>query len=284
MDEQNNLTEQSNLPEQDTLAGQNNIPEQDGLTVPESTNSESDSIVGSEDPIVIPALPEPPKKSAETKGSKFASFLGILILVLGVGALGFFGIRTLLRKNNTIKQAADQKVELEKGQWMEIPVCYAKYFGEIKHSVNFIPTAYEYYYIAVTMDESGYVLFRADKDWLDGRFDADGYALDENGVLVTGYVRKADYKVTNEAKDVVGLTFSGNPELFVDVLATRISVYEIILFALPILALIIFYLISKDVWDLKLDSGIGKAVVAVFTVGGIAYGCFLIHVLALVLL
>ena len=91
MDEQNNLTEQSNL------------PEQDGLTVPESTNSESDSIVGSEDPIVIPALPEPPKKSAETKGSKFASFLGILILVLGVGALGFFGIRTLLRKNNTIK-------------------------------------------------------------------------------------------------------------------------------------------------------------------------------------
>ena len=269
MDEQNNLTEQSNLPEQDTLTGQNNIPEQDGLTVPESTNSESDSIVGSEDPIVIPALPEPPKKSAETKGSKFASF---------------FGIRTLLRKNNTIKQAADQKVELEKGQWMEIPVCYAKYFGEIKHSVNFIPTAYEYYYIAVTMDESGYVLFRADKDWLDGRFDADGYALDENGVLVTGYVRKADYKVTNEAKDVVGLTFSGNPELFVDVLATRISVYEIILFALPILALIIFYLISKDVWDLKLDSGIGKAVVAVFTVGGIAYGCFLIHVLALVLL
>lgn len=292
MDELNNLTGQNN-PEEQKNTVETEISEElnslTGLENPEGTNSPdgSEEVINPDEPIVIPALPEPPKK---TKSSTAGAIAGLLVMAIALAAFGFFGIRTLVRKSGMTTQDAERGFTLEAGKWTQFQAFYATDGAVYKHSVNFIPTAYEYYFYVFSKDGSSYAVVRADKKWCEKNFDENGVAIDKNGVTVTGYVRSADYKVKEEvsrqfeeAKGIVGRSFRGSPSLFVDTIATRLSIYEVVICFLPVVVFLILFLFCRKLLTQKIDSTAGKIILGGLLIGCIVYAGFVIHVLAIAL-
>lgn len=82
-------------------------------------------------------------------------------------------------------------------------IVWAEKLTDFEHSIGgLIPIGKEYYYIVCTKD--GYMfLLREDKDWLKGKFDSDGIAVSETGVLIKGKNKNTDTDVSYFAGQVI---------------------------------------------------------------------------------
>lgn len=243
-----------------------------------------------EEPIVIT---ETPVKQEEPKEKKRSSSVGVVIAaIFFIAALGFsgvMGIRTLWLRRSMKTQKIEREIVLEKGTWTKFQAYYAtEEVMTYEHSVNFIPTGKEHYFAVWSKDGAQLALLRADKSWYADNFE-DGVAKNDDGVTVEGFVRKADYKVSDTLrKDVaelqmsVGRSYRVNYDLYIDAIAVRLSIYEIILMAVPLLVTILVLVFGRGLLKQRLDSTLGKRILIVFVIGMFVYGGFAIHVLSLV--
>ena len=259
---------------------------------PADQQSEYDFLMD-EEPIVITdtEVPKPEEAKRETKKSaKIGTIIGVLFIVAALCIAGVIGIITLSRKGSMKEQEAGRAFALEQGTWTKFQVyCAMPYYLTMTHSVNFIPTAKEYYYLVFSEDFSSMALLRANKSWYDDNF-TDWYSNDESGVTVEGYVRKTDHEVMREMNTQIskfqydyGKSFHVNSELYVDVIAVRISIYEIIIMAIPLVCVILFFTVGRRFWNMRLDSKPAKYFLTGLLIGGLVYGGFVIHVLEFVL-
>ena len=245
-----------------------------------------------EEPIVIrdASLPAPEQEKKETKKSaKIGTIFCVAFIVLALSVAGVLGIITLSRKGD-MKTLDGDKYTYESGTWTKFQVYYAMPGNlTMTHRVNYIPTAKEYYYLVLSADLSSIAVIRADKSWYDDNF-TDWYANDENGVTVEGYVRKTDNEVVREMETEIssfqieyGKSFRADTSLYVDTIATRISIYEIIIMAVPLICVILFFTVGRKYWNYCLYTKEAKYFLAVLLVGGLVYGGFVIHVLEFVM-
>lgn len=67
-----------------------------------------------------------------------------------------------------------------------------------------IPLGTTYYYVGITEDTMQAYIFTEKKNYLDGKFDADGYAISNTGVTVKGLVKKeSEYEVEVELANYI---------------------------------------------------------------------------------
>ncbi|MBP5354311.1 MAG: hypothetical protein J6Y67_04130 [Lachnospiraceae bacterium] len=222
------------------------------------------------------------------KSSIVGTILGILLLGGALIAVGVIGIHTLMLRKDMKTQDAEREIVLEKGTWTKFQAYYATPEAvEYKHSVNFIPTAKEHFFLVFSKDLSEMALVRADKDWFDDNFTEDYWeAKDPGGVTVEGYVRSTDYDVKTEANKAVksivsnvGKSFKIDYELFIDLIARKLSIYQILLMMIPIVAGGIIFVVRRVLSESRLDSSTGKVLLGVMIAGFFAYGIFAIHVI-----
>ena len=246
-----------------------------------------------EEPIVIrdASLPAPEQEKKETKKSAtIGTFIGVAFIVIALSVVGVLGIITLSRKGDMKEQDAVSGFTMEQGTWTKFQAYFARPALTVKHSVNYIPTAKEYYYVVFSADYSSMAVLRTGKSWFEDNFVEQGYSVDENGVTVEGYVRKADAELTRELTSWisseqinVGKSFRVDTGMYVDTIATRISIYEIIIMAVPLICLILFFTLGRKFWNARLETKAGKNFLVVLIIGGLVYGGFVIHVLELVM-
>lgn len=276
----------------------NGVEERNSTEIPSVTGEPNyegvsqDSGLSDEEPIVITEAQvqaqEKPKE--EKKSSKAGAVFGCILLIGLLAFCGVIGIRTLLLRKDMKAQSAERAITLEKGTWTKFQARYATpECVELKHTVNFIPTAREHFFLVFSADFSEMALVRADKSWFEENFTDEWVAKDADGVTVEGFVRKTEYKVKDEADKSVktlvselGRSFRIDTGLFIDLNAVKLSIYEILIMVIPILVGGLVFLFGRKSWDKPMDSGAGKVLIGVLIVGFFVYGGFVIHVLALI--
>ena len=257
----------------------------------ENAEFSQEDFLNEDNPIVITdaqaQAQEAPKE--EKKSSKVGSIIGVVIIIAGLIAIGVMGIRTLMLRGSAKTQSAEREITLEKGTWTK----FQAYYGspecvEYKHTVNFIPTAKEHYFFVFSADLSEMALVRADKKWFDENFTENWTSKDADGVTIEGYVRKTEYKVKDEADSSVktlvselGKSFRIDTSLYIDLIAVKFSIYEILIMLIPIVVAGIVFALSRVGLDGSMDSTPGKIVIVVAIIGFFVYGGFVLHVLAM---
>lgn len=88
-----------------------------------------------------------------------------------------------------------------KGEVCEFTAQYAFKAFEISHSVNFIPTGSEHYYLMYSSDGTVEYLVRAKPSWIKKRFGASGLAVG-NSQKIKGLVTSLDYDIKDEVRDL----------------------------------------------------------------------------------
>ena len=219
---------------------------------------------------------------------------GIAITILGALLVicTYFGVRTLLRKKNPEEISVSRLTKLEKGKWVTFRAYYAfESAHTIKHTINgVIPTGTEYYYMIFTEDFGRIMIIRADKNWYDRNFDSEGVAKDEDGCLVTGYVRatpgEVDRSITlyrNKLQESYKITIALQSSLYTDTIAVKVSILQILVGVIPIILGIGFLVsIKAGILSATLDSRAGKIFVVLLLVFIFAYGGMTIHFLSLI--
>ena len=245
-----------------------------------------------DEPIVISdtsALNQSEPKKETKKSLSVGTIIAVAFIVLALCVAGFFGIQTLSRKGNITEQDGVQGFTLEQGKWTKFQAYYAMPILGWEHTVNYIPTAREYYFVVFSVDFKSMAVIRADKSWCDDYF-SEGYAIDEEGVTVEGYVRKTDTDVTRELDSEIsefqvefGRSFKVDTGLYIDLIATRVSIYEIIIMAIPLLCVILFLTVGRKFKDMPMNSSPAKYILVALLIGGLAYGVFVIHALEFVM-
>ncbi len=238
-----------------------------------------------QEPVTIQAPPEePPKKSS--KASVIISF--VLIGALLIGSI-VIGATTLSKKSKATEQNIAKSIETESGTWTQFRAYYATAeIVEYSHKYFYvIPVATEHFFLVASNDGSHYAVIRADKNWYEKNF-TDGVANDPDGYLVEGYVRKTELKVRdkineeiNDYKKLYYTKFDGNANYFIDLLAKRISIYEIIIGLIPIVAGLFMITAGRRLLKLELGSDAGKKVGTVGVIFFLVYACFALHVIAM---
>ena len=219
---------------------------------------------------------------------------GIAITFLGglLAVCTYFGVRTLVRKQNPEELSVSKATTLEKGKWVTFRAYYALESAHtIKHTINgVIPTGTEYYYMIFTEDFGRIMIIRADEKWYDRNFDSEGVAKDENGCLVTGYVRGTPGEIDrsialyrSKLQESYKITIALQSSLYVDTIAVKVSILQILVGVIPFLLGIIFIVgIKSGILNTSLDSRAGKIIVTLLIIFIFAYGGLTIHFLSLV--
>ena len=220
---------------------------------------------------------------------KISSIIAVVLLLGLCGCAVFFGARTVLRRSDAVNPKDGWKIAEEKGSWIT-----GKAVGAtdevylVKHTMCYvIPTAKEHYYFAELTDASGnpyLVTIRADKSWYRKNFDENGYAKNEDGVTVTGYVRTISGKFrTDIQRQASGWGVSQFvPTVYVDLLAFRHGIFLIIIGAFPLLLALVIFIFSR-IGSLEngFNSTPGKVFFSVFLVVFLAYLGLLVHTVAM---
>lgn len=203
----------------------------------------------------------------------------------------FIGSRNLLRRRDMKKLNAATAVTYQKGEWVTFRVRLAEMDPyHIEHLLNgVLPIGNEYYYRVYSDDLGSMMIIRAGKDWYDRNF-TDYQSNNPDGVLVTGYVRSLESEVSqsmesyrNSLRQKAGLPVLLQSKLYVDCLAIKVSVMELIIGIFPILCGILVLISAKtELFSHPADSRTGKIVLAVFFILLIAYCGMVIHFTSLV--
>ncbi len=195
-------------------------------------------------------------------------FFGAMIIVLL-----YMTLRPIPAKLNTEHFDDLAGAALSEGTYVEGTAHFASgEFLEVKHTVNFIPTGYDHFFLIFSEDMNRCVVVRADKDWAE-EFSEEGFG--ENAP-VSGFVKDLDHDVQKELLSITQqadypLTAAG---YYIDTLAYRYALFTILAVAAAVGAgLGIFFLLKKgaqrSLW--------AKLLYIVI----LADMCFIIHILAM---
>ena len=119
---------------------------------------------------------------------------GIVVLVICLMFLIVTGAMSLLKDGSASPEAAGR------GDVCEFTAIFADEALEMKHTINFIPTGREHYYIAVSEDGMVPFLVRAKPSWIEKRFGGNGFA--ESEVTVKGRVVRVEYEMIKEINEL----------------------------------------------------------------------------------
>lgn len=105
------------------------------------------------------------------------------------------GAASLMKNGSASPDSAQQ------GDVCEFTAIFADEAFEVKHTINFIPTGKDHYYLMASEDGLVQFLVRAKPSWINKRFADSGFA--ESGeVKIKGRVTRMDYKLTKEVIDM----------------------------------------------------------------------------------
>ena len=234
-----------------------------------------------------------PEGGNNSAGGRKSSKIGPIICIALVSAVLLFccfvGVRTLVRRANVKEQEIERDIKLEKGTWTKFQAYYATDIFTYTHRVNFVPTGNEYYFMVFSRDFSTFAVVRADKNWCEKNFD-NGTAASQEGVTVEGYVRTPDDKVQSaiagarrQMVEAAARSFSGVTDRYIDLLATRMSIYEIILGIFPIVYVLGLLFLGPKVYRLLAGKPAGKIVGGGVLILAFVYIGFAIHVYMMIL-
>lgn len=167
-----------------------------------------------------------------------------------------------------------------KGKYVRDKVEYAtQNYYTLSHSVNFIPTGKEYYYVIFSEDQSDAIFVRAGKKW--GRFFNSRTLEAYSGpVAISGKVKSLDYEARKGA-DKLQESFQseGMPisvsYYYIDLLAKQYGILSILSGVLWFVIAAMFIYVNKG------HSKHVKAWMAVSLILGVANGCFSLHVITM---
>ena len=126
--------------------------------------------------------------------SRFLAGFGVVFFVICMLFLIVTGAMSLLKNGSVSPEAA------ERGDVCEFTALYAGEILEMKHSINFIPTGKEHYYLAVSEDGVVRLLVRAKPSWIDKHFGDSGFA--EDGVTIKGRIVRTEYEMIKEINEI----------------------------------------------------------------------------------
>lgn len=187
------------------------------------------------------------------KKKKNSKLQNVVLILIGAALLLYLLITAVLDLTN-------QKDRQEH----TIDAAYRVY--ELEHSINgLIPVGTDYYYIGIQTDTMQAYLFQAEKDYLDGKFDSDGYAISSSGVKLKGLVKKEnDYNVQREFTEYVSrLDDYSFPNGALYIINTRYmskAVIKLITFSLWIVLIVGVVMIWKK-QDMNISGVHGKCMV-----------------------
>lgn len=194
-----------------------------------------------EEQTYVSSMPEPEKKGFKEKAS-----IACIVLIFGSLTLWCLlsGVKGLFLANTHSMDEAF--TNLIKGDIYEGEISYiSPEFCELKHTINLIPAGTEHFYLMFSPDGEHVVPIRASKKW-DKQFAGDSVqmvSLKEKGI-----VREMDYKVRGELSSIVtAFAEEGikvEPSLYVDLIADRMSVLQIIAGILIIVCVVYFVFIA----------------------------------------
>lgn len=120
---------------------------------------------------------------------------GFVVLAICLLFLIISGAVSLLKNGSASPETAGQ------GDVCEFTAQYAGEILEMKHSVNFIPTGKEHYYLVVSDGGVVRYLVRAKPSWIEKRFDSNGLAIN-GGVAMKGNVVRTEYEMIKEINEL----------------------------------------------------------------------------------
>lgn len=126
--------------------------------------------------------------------SRFLTGFGIVFAVVCLLFLIVTGAMSLLKDGSVSPNAAGR------GDVCEFTAVAAGKVLEMKHSVNFIPTGREHYYLAVSEDGVVRFLVRAKPSWIEKNFGSSGVSL--TGVTVKGRLVRTEYEMIKEINEL----------------------------------------------------------------------------------
>lgn len=127
--------------------------------------------------------------------SKFLTGFGIVFAVICLLFLIVTGAVSLMKNGSVPPNYAGR------GDVCEFNALYVGEVLEMKHSINFIPTGKEHYYLAVSEDGVVRFLVRAKPSWIDAHFSDKGLA-ENYGVSVKGRLVRAEYEMIKEINEL----------------------------------------------------------------------------------
>lgn len=208
---------------------------------------------GEQDQETQPVIEEKPKKKSE----KVAAVLGIILLVaMFVGAVAY-GATLLIKKNSAKQIDASMGFDVNKDtDWVEFTAYYATPMSlTVTHNINgIIPTGKEYYYFLFSADLTECISVRADKDWFEENFDEETWATkSEDGIKISGYIRTFEIKAKAEQDKMIkelrqnnwATTIKYNGEIYIDLLATRLAVYLLIVGFSPVVIGLVYFVLKR---------------------------------------
>ncbi|MCR5085799.1 MAG: hypothetical protein K6B39_00230 [Lachnospiraceae bacterium] len=223
------------------------------------------------------------------KSSKIGPIICIALVLAALLFCSFVGVRTLIRRANVKEQKIERDIKLEKGTWTKFQAYYATDIFTFTHRVNFVPMGNEYYFMVFSRDFSTFAVVRADKNWCEENFE-NGTAASQEGVTVEGYVRTPDEKVQSaiagarrQMVEAAARSFAGETDRYIDLLATRISIYEIIIGIFPIVYVLGLLFLGPKVYRLLAGKPAGKIVGGGVLILALVYIGFAIHVYMMVM-
>ena len=171
------------------------------------------------------------EKHMNSKSRRSIILAGIIFSILATVFI-VFGVTGLLSQGKDMGKVFEDS--LEKGNCYEGEIKYASQNVYImKHTINFIPVAYEYYYVITNYDASSMVVVRAPKKWGDNFNEDTGESLKK--IVAKGNVKKCSYKVKSGMEEIrsrwmldsYGTKFDSG--YYVDLLQTRNSILQLVL-------------------------------------------------------
>ena len=213
------------------------------------------------------------------------ALFGVMFIVIT-----FLGARILFRKKNPTEKKFETACTIEKGEWVTFRARYAEDSGyTVKHTLNgIIPFGKEYYYAVYSDELDCIVIIRAGKKWYEKNFTMN-QANDPDGCLISGYVRSTENGVErtftnyrNNSQDYIDLPIKLQGNLYVDTLATRYAIMQILIGILPLFFAILIFIGSRTgLFEQTPDSAAAKGILSVVIIGFLLYVALLTHFLAM---
>lgn len=186
------------------------------------------------------------------KKETWRSVLGGVVLV---GIVLFIIVRSALILVKTTKPVkftseSDFKFEYVSEPYVDGYVFYgSKEYCELTHSMYLIPTGVEHYFLVFNDDFSNCISIRAGKKWVK-QFE-EGIAVSQDGVKISGVVKRMNYKVSSEADKTRNALISNEvvdameTNYFIDLLAVRYAKIALIDMVVLLILTGLFWIAAK---------------------------------------
>ncbi|MBR6474313.1 MAG: hypothetical protein IKS98_02535 [Lachnospiraceae bacterium] len=199
------------------------------------------------------------------------TILGFIILIAIFVFYLFTAVRDLVSLGNAKKIESSLTEIHEDGISVEGDFYYLdkRFECSMEHSVNFIPTGTEYYYLLYSNDLASCIFVRASEDYADEFFEevnlpnADGLYY---GTHLKGRVRELDSQIARDLSNTInqlnaeGITVitSGSEVLYIDLTTKFQGILRLITSFALLVSLILIIILAKFKGDVEIGQDLGS--------------------------